>query len=108
MNRPLSTRRRFGVFVAIATATALTLAGCSASTSSTAIDATAPAHLKGTVTFWHFFSDREAKVVQSVVDDFEKANPDVKVEVHSGQDDEKLQKAIAAGNNVDLGLSYST
>ena len=24
------------------------------------------------------------------------------------QDDEKLQKAISAGNNVDVGISYST
>ena len=60
------------------------------------------------MSLWHFFSDREADVIQSVVDDFEAANPDVKVDVHSGQDDEKLQKAISAGNNVDVGISYST
>ncbi len=69
---------------------------------------TASDHLEGTVSLWHFFSDREAEVIQSVVDDFETANPDVTVDVHSGQDDEKLQKAIAAGNNVDVGISYST
>lgn len=100
-------RRRVSV-AAIVTATALLLTGCSGGSPSTTIDATAPAHLKGTVTFWHFFSDREADVIQKAVNGFEHANPGVKVDVHSGQDDEKLRKAIAAGNNVDLGLSYST
>jgi multiple sugar transport system substrate-binding protein len=107
MNRP-APRRRVASFLALAAAVTLVASGCSAAATNTAIDATAPAKLTGTVSFWHFFSDREAKVVQSVVDDFEKANPGVKVDVHSGQDDEKLQKAIAAGNSVDLGLSYST
>jgi multiple sugar transport system substrate-binding protein len=100
--------RRVGTIAAIATASALVLAGCSSGSGNDTVAATAPSHLKGTVSFWHFFSDREAKVIQSVVDDFEKKNPDVKVVVHSGQDDDKLRKAIAAGNTVDLGLSYST
>ena len=107
MNRP-SPRRRVGSFLALAAAVTLVASGCSAASTNTTIDATAPAKLTGTVSFWHFFSDREAKVVQSVVDDFTKANPGVKVDVHSGQDDEKLKKAIAAGNSIDLGLSYST
>jgi multiple sugar transport system substrate-binding protein len=98
--------RRITAVAAAAIAVA-TLAACSGPSDQT-IDPTAPAHLEGTVSLWHFFSDREADVIQSVVDDFEKANPDVTVDVHSGQDDEKLQKAISAGNNVDVGISYST
>ncbi|MFF1875784.1 extracellular solute-binding protein, partial [Kitasatospora herbaricolor] len=94
--------------VAITAAAALTLAGCSGGGSSSGFDSTTPKELSGTVSFWHFFSDREAKVIQSVVDDFEKKNPKVKVTVHAGQDDEKLQKAIATGSKVDVGLSYST
>ncbi|WP_313546029.1 ABC transporter substrate-binding protein [Leifsonia aquatica] len=94
--------------IGIAAAAALTLAGCSGGSSGTAFSDTTPKELSGTVSFWHFFSDREADVIQSVVDDFEKKNPKVKVEVHSGQDDEKLQKAIATGSKVDVGLSYST
>ena len=94
--------------VAVAAAAALTLAGCSGGGSSASFEANTPKELSGTVSFWHFFSDREAKVIQSVVDDFEKKNPKIKVEVHSGQDDEKLQKAIATGSKVDVGLSYST
>ncbi len=105
MKHPLN-RRPLAAAAAAITAVAL-LAGCSG-TASQEIAETAPDHLEGTVSLWHFFSDREAEVIQSVVDDFETANPDVTVEVNSGQDDEKLQKAISAGNNVDVGISYST
>lgn len=100
-------KRNASITAIIAIAAATTLAACSGP-STQDISPTAPAHLEGTVSLWHFFSDREADVIQSVVDDFEVANPDVTVEVHSGQDDEKLQKAISAGNNVDVGISYST
>jgi multiple sugar transport system substrate-binding protein len=93
---------------AVAAVTALTLAGCSGGGGGSSFEASTPKELSGTVSFWHFFSDREAKVIQSVVDDFEKKHPKVKVDVHSGQDDEKLQKAIATGSKVDVGLSYST
>ncbi|MEO5921225.1 MAG: extracellular solute-binding protein [Pseudolysinimonas sp.] len=102
----MSTRRPLAVVLASVSAVAL-LAACSGTADQT-IAETAPSHLEGTVSLWHFFSDREADVIQSVVDDFEAANPDVTVDVHSGQDDEKLQKAVSAGNNVDVGISYST
>jgi multiple sugar transport system substrate-binding protein len=100
-------RRQIASITAVTAATALILTGCS-STGSTGIDKTAPTKLSGTVSLWHFFADREATVIQSVVTDFEKLHPGVKVVVHSGQDDTKLQQAISAGNNVDVGLSYST
>jgi multiple sugar transport system substrate-binding protein len=100
-------RRQIVSITAVAAATALVLTGCSTSSSS-GIDKTAPTKLTGTVSLWHFFTDREAKVIQGVVNDFEKLHPGVKVVVHSGQDDTKLQQAISAGNNVDVGLSYST
>jgi multiple sugar transport system substrate-binding protein len=93
---------------AVAAAAALTLAGCSGGSSGASFQDSTPSDLSGTVSFWHFFSDREAKVIQSVVDDFEKKYPKIKVDVHAGQDDEKLQKAIATGSKVDVGLSYST
>lgn len=101
-----STRRPLAVALASVSAVAL-LAACSGPVDQS-VAPTAPSHLEGTVSLWHFFSDREAEVIQSVVDDFEAANPDVTVDVHSGQDDEKLQKAVSAGNNVDVGISYST
>jgi multiple sugar transport system substrate-binding protein len=60
------------------------------------------------VTFWHFFTDREAKAIQTAVDAFEAANPGVKVDVKSGQDDEKTIQAIAPYQPIDVVLSYST
>jgi multiple sugar transport system substrate-binding protein len=63
---------------------------------------------EGTVTMWHFFSGREAEAIQSVVDDFEKANPGITVEVRPEQDDEKIRQAIGAGKGPDLAVSYST
>ena len=101
--------RYIGAFTALATAAALGMAGCSSGAGGNqTIDDVAPTHLEGTVSFWHFFTDREADVLQSVIDDFETANPDVKVDVHSGQDDEKLRKSISSGDTIDVGLSYST
>lgn len=103
-------RHRLALPAATVLVAALGLAGCSTSSggSGTSAASAAPTHLSGTVSLWHFFTDREADVVQQAVDSFEKANPDVTVDVHSGQDDEKLQKAISAGDNVDVGISYST
>jgi len=88
---------------------ALATASCSGSTSDgPTAAASAPATVSGTIQFWHFFTDREADVIQSVVDDFEAANPGVKVVVKSGQDDQKMRQAISAGQPIDVGLSYST
>ncbi|MEJ3404587.1 extracellular solute-binding protein [Rathayibacter sp. YIM 133350] len=105
MNR---SRRAALAITVVAACAALALSGCSPNSGGSGFEKSTPTKLSGTVSFWHFFSDREAKVIQSVVDDFEKANPGVKVDVHSGQDDEKLRKAIATGSKVDLGMSYST
>lgn len=106
----LTTARRYLATATVLAVASLSLAACSGSSdkADTPIAKTAPTKLKGTISFYHFFADREAKVIQSVVDDFVAANPGVKVQVHSGQDDEKVQKAISSGNGVDVALSYST
>jgi multiple sugar transport system substrate-binding protein len=95
---------------AAATIAALALAGCSgdAGGSGSDVGSAAPDHLSGTVSLWHYFTDREAKVVQSVVDGFEKANPDVKVKVHTGQEDDKITKVIASGGDLDVAISSGT
>jgi multiple sugar transport system substrate-binding protein len=94
---------------ALAVALAVALAGCGGGSSDGSSDVPPKASKPtGEVTFWHFFTGREADAIQSVVDDFEKANPDVKVVVKTGQDDEKMRQAIAAGKGPDVGLSYST
>jgi len=64
--------------------------------------------VSGTVQLWHFFTEREAKAIDSVVADFQSAHPNIKVTVKSGQDDSKVTQAIGAGNGPDVGLSYST
>ncbi len=61
-----------------------------------------------TIEFWHFFADREAKVIEEVVKDFEKKNDKITVTVKAGQNDETMKQAISAGQSVDVGLSYST
>jgi len=91
---------------------ALVATGCSGGASDSGSTpspvSSAPAKLTGTVTFWHFFNDREATAIQTAVDKFQAANPGVKVEVKKGQDDEKTIQAIAAGQPIDVVLSYST
>jgi multiple sugar transport system substrate-binding protein len=63
----------------------------------------------GTVTFWHFFKDaREQQVVASIVADFEKTHPKIKVKIRPAQDDEKMRQAIAAGGGPDVAMSGET
>ncbi|GAB3032709.1 extracellular solute-binding protein [Parafrigoribacterium mesophilum] len=100
--------RQIGALTALATAAALALSGCSGGTSGSDFGSDAPQKLSGTVSLWHFFNDREAKAIAGVVADFEKKNPDVKVKIHSGQDDEKLAKVIASGGDIDVAISAST
>ncbi|WFR67492.1 extracellular solute-binding protein [Curtobacterium flaccumfaciens] len=99
--------RRIATAIAIGSAGVLVAAGCSSGSSADAAKS-APDHLTGTVHLWHFFTGHNADVVEQAVAGFEKANPDVTVDVHAGQDDEKMQKAIAAGQQIDVGVSYST
>lgn len=104
----MRTRKTWLVVPALVVITALgACSGGSGGNGPTAA-ASAPTTVSGTVEFWHFFTDREAATIQSVVDDFEKANPGVKVDVKSGQDDQKMRQAISAGEAIDVGMSYST
>ena len=106
MTRTRTARRAAILVVAVA----LALAGCGSDSDDPSSDGVPPkaSKPKGTVTFWHFFTDREEAAIQDVVKDFEAANPGVTVDVKGGQDDEKMRQAIAAGKGPDVGLSYST
>ncbi|MFG1610204.1 ABC transporter substrate-binding protein [Actinoplanes sp. NPDC049265] len=64
--------------------------------------------VSGTVELWHFFTDREAGAIDTVIKDFTATHPKITVNVKSGQDDAKVTQAIGAGNGPDIGLSYST
>ncbi|MCA1223539.1 extracellular solute-binding protein [Streptomyces sp. 8L] len=100
--RPVRRPRHTGtVLTALAATAALALSGCAAGGDDGPVAATAPAHLSGTVQLWHHYSGREADVIQSVVDGFEKKYPDVKVDVHSGQQDTKITQVVSSGGDVD-------
>jgi multiple sugar transport system substrate-binding protein len=85
--------------IAMVAVAGVALTGCSTTAGSQALGP-APKTLSGTVSLWHYWTDREAQEVQSLVDDFEKANPGVKVEVHPAQDDAKLTQVIASGSTA--------
>lgn len=102
-----TTRRRFAAGIAAVAVTALTISGCG-DKASPGPAGKAPDHLAGTVSLWHFFNGKNAGVIKQAAAEFEKKYPDAKVEIHDGQDDEKLQKAISAGQPIDVGISYST
>ena len=97
-------RRTAVAAVAASAAVVLILSGCSSSGSTTAIESKAPTELSGSISLWHYYNDREATVIQAAVDDFVKENPGVKVDVHSGQDHEKIEKVIATSDKVDVAL----
>jgi multiple sugar transport system substrate-binding protein len=87
---------------------ALLIAACTPGTNADTEIAPAGQDAKGTVEFWHFFTDREAKAIDTAVAAFEKEHPDIDVKVTSGQDDSKMLQAISSGKGPDVGLSYST
>jgi multiple sugar transport system substrate-binding protein len=91
---------------ALVTATSL-VAACTPATKENKI-ADPGTQVSGTVELWHFFTEREADAIDSVVKDFQATHPNIKVTVKSGQDDSKVTQAIGAGNGPDIGLSYST
>lgn len=104
--RAIHRRRRLAVTVSMASAV-LAVAACTPSAAPKPI-ASPGASASGTITFWHFFTDRESAAIQGVVTDFEASHPNIKVVVKDNQDDDKMTQAIAAGGGPDVGLSYST
>lgn len=86
----------------------LLVAACTPGTSASDDIAPAGQEPKGTIEFWHFFTDRESKAIDTAIAGFEKAHPDIDVKVTAGQDDAKMLQAISSGKGPDVGLSYST
>ncbi len=89
-------------------AAALLLAACTPGTNANQDVAPAGQEAKGSIEFWHFFTDREAKGIDAAIAKFEDAHPDIDVKVTAGQDDAKMLQAISSGKGPDVGLSYST
>jgi multiple sugar transport system substrate-binding protein len=94
--------------ILLAAAALLLAAACTPGTNADQGVAPAGQEAKGTVEFWHFFTDREAKAIDAAIAKFEDAHPDIDVKVTAGQDDAKMLQAISSGKGPDVGLSYST
>jgi multiple sugar transport system substrate-binding protein len=62
----------------------------------------------GAIEFWHPFTDREAKAVDDLINDYRAKYPKVTVTVKGEQDDGKMIQAIGAGQGPDVAMSYST
>lgn len=90
--------------VAIGAVVALALAGCGATGGDEEIADKAPESLSGTITFWHHYSDREADVLQGIVDRFEEEHPDVTVDVSKAQEDTKIAQVATTSDKVDVML----
>ncbi len=74
-------------FVAVAAAAALAVAGCTTGTADNAGPAASGTKASGEIEFWHFFTDREAGVIDGVLKDFQDSHPDIKLIAKGGQDD---------------------
>ncbi|MBB4912611.1 ABC transporter substrate-binding protein [Actinophytocola algeriensis] len=93
---------------ALAAAATLFLAACTPGTEASDDVAPSGQEAKGSIEFWHFFTDREAKAIDDAIAQFSDAHPDIDVRVTAGQDDAKMLQAISSGKGPDVGLSYST
>jgi len=60
-----------------------------------------------TITLWSGFTDRELGVLGSAVKQFETTHPWITVKNVGAQDDDKIVKAIRAGNAPDAALSFT-
>jgi multiple sugar transport system substrate-binding protein len=61
-----------------------------------------------TITFWSGYTSREKGVFDSVIKDFTKAHPNIKVKSVGGINDDKIVQAIRGGNGPDVALSFQT
>lgn len=62
----------------------------------------------GTITFWHPLKDpNELKAVQTVLDRFHAAHPEITVKAVSAQDADKVTQSIRGGNPPDVALSFN-
>lgn len=103
-----------GVAAAALVAAALGIAGCGGSSKSNESSNTAnqiPAfnpHEKVTLNYWVPFTGGELQYVRDVVHGFEKAYPNIKVNVAGNINDEKIIAAVRSGNVPDAALSFTT
>ncbi|WOH19207.1 ABC transporter substrate-binding protein [Paenarthrobacter sp. GOM3] len=63
---------------------------------------------KVTLTVWSGFADRELDALQTVLDKFHSAHPNITIKSEGSQDDDKITQAIRGGNAPDLAISFTT
>jgi len=61
-----------------------------------------------TLTVWSGFADRELDALQTVLDKFHSAHPNITIKSEGSQDDDKITQAIRGGNAPDLAISFTT
>src|SRR3954453_2473225 len=96
--------------VTAAAALALAVAGCGGGGGSkpSAQTSSAPSGAPVTLKVWVGWSARELKMFKGVVADYEKANPNVTVQVTGGINDNKIVSAIRAGTAPDVVSSFNS
>jgi len=91
-------------------ASAIAIAGCGGSSSGSSSAEAIPklnTAEKVTINYWVPFTGSELGLVRKVVTGFEKANPNVKVNVVGNINDEKIIAAAHSGNVPDAALSFT-
>jgi multiple sugar transport system substrate-binding protein len=90
---------------------AISVAGCGGSSSSSTSGGDIPAFdpsSKVTISYWVPFTGGELELFKKVVKGFERAHPNVTVNVAGNVNDEKLIAATRSGNVPDAALSFTT
>src|SRR4051794_38779630 len=92
--------------LAVLTCAAALLGACGGGDSGGAKTTAAPAKFDAskpvTITIWHPFTQREQKVFNGVIADFQKTHPAIKVKSVGGINDDKTVAAIRGGNPPDV------
>jgi multiple sugar transport system substrate-binding protein len=104
-------KSKFAPFIAAVAITAAGLAACGGSGGGGKASATAPAtaaadHTPVTITIWSGFTDRELGILNKTLDTFHTTHPWITVKSVGAVDDDKIVKAIRAGNAPDVALSF--
>jgi multiple sugar transport system substrate-binding protein len=104
--------RRIPMAMAAAVLLALGVAGCGGTGDSGSSDgapvAKGDAKLEpANITLWVGFTQRELRVIKDTVKEFEKENPQVKVKVVGGINDDKIIAASRGGKAPDVAQSFS-
>lgn len=99
-------RKSFSLIASIVLSTTL-LAGCgSNSANNSAGNSVAGSKEKVEISFWHTYTDADAKPINTLVDNFNKSQDQISVKILGNQDATKQLTAISGGAAPDVVLTY--